>query len=100
MTNFILIFVYLFFRIGFAKVKWIPASLQVLNKIAINFCLPFSFVLYTKIQWNNDYCILLVAAWFWSFVFILLFFLGKSWSKKLTGCLILTAGLSILSFRF
>jgi predicted permease len=86
MTNFILIFVYLFLGLALQRVKWIPASTyKVLNKIAINFCLPFSFVLYTKIQWNNELypigcCLVGFGASFYS-----LFFRKKLACK--TGCL-------------
>lgn len=54
-----------------------------------------------KIHWNNQLLFPIGVAWIGFVVAFLLFrFLGKKygWSKKLTGCLILTAGLGNTSF--
>ena len=103
MNNFILIFVYLFLGLAFQRVKWIPATtFKVLNKIAVNFCLPALALFYIpKIHWNNQLLYPIGAAWIgFGASFFFFYFLGKKlgWSRKLTGCLILTAGLSNTSF--
>jgi hypothetical protein len=50
-----------------------------------------------KIHWNNQ---LLFPSWIGLVALLLFLLLGKKygWSKKLTGCLILTAGLGNTSF--
>jgi predicted permease len=103
MGNFILIFVYLFSGLALQKVKFIPITTsKLLNKIAINFCLPALALFYIpKIHWNNQLLYPIGAAWIgFGASFLFFYFLGKNlrWSKKLTGCLILTAGLSNTSF--
>lgn len=103
MGNFILIFVYLFLGLALQRVKWIPATTyKVLNKIAVNFCLPALALFYIpKIRWNNELLYPIGAAWIgFGASFLFFYLLGKKlgWSKKLTGCLILTAGLSNTSF--
>lgn len=103
MSNFILIFVYLFLGLALQRVQWIPATTyKLLNKIAINFCLPALALFYIpKIHWNNELLYPIGAAWIgFGAAFLFFYFLGKrlGWSKKLTGCLILTTGLSNTSF--
>ena len=103
MTNFILIFLYLILGIVLQRVKRFPTTTyKVLNKIVIYVCLP-ALALYfiPKIHWNNQLLFPIGVAWIGFVVSFLLFhFLGKKygWSKKLTGCLILTAGLGNTSF--
>ncbi len=85
------------------RAKWFPTSIyKTLNKIVIYFCLPALALYYIpKIHWNNQLLFPIGVAWI-TFIFSLLFFrfLGNryGWSKKLTGCLILTAGLGNTSF--
>jgi predicted permease len=103
MNNFILIFVYLILGLAMQRIKWIPISTsKVLNKIAVNFCLPALALFYIpKIQWNNELLYPIGAAWIgFGASFVFFYFLGSKlgWSKKLTGCLILTSGLSNTSF--
>lgn len=103
MTNFILIFVYLFLGLALQRVKLVPYTFhKVLNKIAVNFCLPALALFYIpKIHWNNELLYPIGAAWIgFGASFLFFNFLGKKlgWSRKLTGCLILTAGLSNTSF--
>jgi predicted permease len=103
MTNLILIFFYLILGITLQRVKRFPTnSYKLLNKIVIYVCLP-ALALYfiPKIHWNNQLLFPIGVAWIGFVVAFLLFrFLGKKygWSKKLTGCLILTAGLGNTSF--
>jgi hypothetical protein len=103
MTNFILIFFYLILGVVLQRVKRFPtSSYKVLNKIVIYICLPALALYYIpKIQWNNQLLFPIGVAWIGFVVSFLLFrFLGNKygWSKKLTGCLILTAGLGNTSF--
>jgi predicted permease len=73
-----------------------------LNTIAVNFCLPALALYYIpKIHWNNQLLYPIGAAWIgFGASFLFFYLLGKKfgWSKKLIGCLILTAGLSNTSF--
>jgi predicted permease len=103
MNNFILIFFFLFLGLLLQRVKRFPTHIyKVLNKIVVYFCLP-AITLYhiPKIKWSNELLFPIGAGWI-TFVLAFLFFhfLGKrfGWSKKLVGCLILTAGLSNSSF--
>lgn len=103
MINFVLIFVYLFIGLALQRVKWVPTTIyKVLNKIAVNFCLPALALFYIpKIHWNNQLLYPIGAAWIgFGASFLFFYVLGKKlgWSKKLTGCLILTSGLSNTSF--
>jgi predicted permease len=103
MGNFILIFVYLFLGLALQRVKFVPiTTYKLLNKIAVNFCLPALALFYIpKIHWNNQLLYPIGAAWIgFGASFLFFYFLGKKlgWSRKLTGCLILTAGLSNTSF--
>lgn len=103
MINLILIFFYLILGITLQRVKRFPtSSYKLLNKVVIYVCLP-ALALYfiPKIHWNNQLLFPIGVAWIGFVVAFLLFrFLGKKygWSKKLTGCLILTAGLGNTSF--
>jgi predicted permease len=103
MNNIILIFVCLFLGIVLQKVKRFPSNTyKVLNNVVIYICLP-SLTLYyiPKIEWDNQLLFPIGVAWIGFIVSYLFFsFLGNKlgWSKKLTGCLILTAGLGNTSF--
>jgi predicted permease len=75
---------------------------KILNWIVIYICLP-ALALYhiPKIKWDNQLLFPIGVAWI-GFVISYIFFsfLGKrlGWSRKLTGCLIICAGLSNTSF--
>lgn len=103
MNNIILIFVFLSIGIVLQKRKLFPANTyKVLNNVVIYICLPALALYYIpKIEWNNQMLFPICMAWIGFIVSYLFFsFLGNKlgWSKKLTGCLILTAGLSNTSF--
>jgi predicted permease len=103
MFNFILIFVFLLLGIVLQKVKWVSSnSHKVINNIVIYICLPALALYYIpKIQWSSELLFPISVAWIGFIVSYLFFgFLGNrfGWSKKLTGCLIITAGLGNTSF--
>lgn len=103
MYNFILIFVFLFLGIILQKVKRFPAHIyRVLNKIVIYFCLPALALYYIpKIKLDTHLLYPVGVAWIGFLVAFLFFnFLGYryNWSRKLTGCLIMTAGFGNTSF--
>lgn len=103
MFNFIIIFVFLLLGIVLQKVKWVPSiSHKVLNNIVIYICLPALALYYIpKIEWSRELLFPISVAWIGFIVSYLFFsFLGirLGWSKKLTGCLIITAGLGNTSF--
>lgn len=103
MNNFILIFACLLLGIVLQNVKRFPVnSYKVLNTIVIYICLP-ALALYfiPKIKWDIHLLFPIGVAWIGFAVSYLFFsFLGKKlgWSRKLTGCLIITAGLGNTSF--
>lgn len=103
MTNFIIIFFFLFLGLLLKNVKRFPTHIyKSINKIVIYVCLP-AITLYhiPKIQWSNELLFPIGAGWISFFLAFLFFhFLGRrlGWSNKLIGCLILTAGLSNSSF--
>lgn len=103
MKNLIIIFVCLVLGIACQFIRPFPKQIyKTLNKAVIYFCLP-ALALYfiPKIQWSPSLLYPIGAAWI-CFLLSILFFsvLGKyyGWSKKLIGCLILTAGFSNTSF--
>jgi predicted permease len=103
MNNFILIFVCLFIGIIFQNLKQIPKnSHKFLNWIVIYICLPSLSLYYIpKIKWDNQLLFPIGVAWIGFVISYFLFsFLGNKfgWSRKLTGCLIICAGLSNTSF--
>jgi predicted permease len=103
MNNIILIFVYIAAGLLLQKVKWFPTTTyKLLNKLVIYFCLPALALFYIpKIHWNNQLLYPIGVAWIgFAGAYLLFGFLGAKygWSKKLTGCLILTAGLGNTSF--
>ncbi|SEG06918.1 AEC family transporter [Flavobacterium urumqiense] len=103
MYNFIIIFVFLLLGIVLKKVKWVPSnSHKVINNIVIYICLPALALYYIpKIKWSSELLFPISVAWIGFIVSYFFFsFLGNrlGWSKKLTGCLIITAGLGNTSF--
>lgn len=103
MDSIILIFVCMLAGIALRRVKTIPANAHVaLNHFVIYISLP-SLALYyiPKIEINSSLLYPLALPWI-TFLLSFLFFggLGKllHWPRKLTGCLILTAGLGNTSF--
>ncbi|WP_413998978.1 AEC family transporter [Flavobacterium sp. W1B] len=103
MYNFIIIFVFLIFGMVLQRVKSFPShSYKLINNFVIYICLPALALYYIpKIHWDNRLLYPIGVAWI-GFLFSYLFFsfLGNKfgWSKKLTGCLILTAGFGNTSF--
>ena len=103
MFNFIIIFFFLLLGIVLQEAKWVPSnSHKVINNIVIYICLPALALYYIpKIQWSSELLFPIGVAWIGFTVSYLFFsFLGNrfGWSKKLTGCLIITAGLGNTSF--
>lgn len=103
MDNIILIFLCLVIGIVSRKRKAFPKNAhQTLNQFVINVSLP-ALALYfiPKIEISSQLIFPLAIAWV-GFGFSFLFFnlLGKyfNWSRKMIGCLILTAGLGNTSF--
>lgn len=103
MYNFTIIFAFLLIGLLFQKAKWLPAkSYKSINNIVIYICLPALALYYIpKIEWSWELLYPIGVAWIGFVVSFLFFgFLGNKlgWSKKLTGCLIITAGLGNTSF--
>lgn len=103
MDSIILIFVCMLAGVALKRVKAIPANAHVaLNYFVIYISLPALALYYIpKIQINSSLLYPLGLAWI-TFPLSFLFFagLGKilKWPRKLTGCLIITAGLGNTSF--
>jgi predicted permease len=103
MSNFILIFVFLVLGIVLQNVKRFPTnSYKLLNSVVVYFCLPALALYYIpKIKLDHQLFFPIGIAWI-GFAVSYLFFslLGKrlGWSRKLTGCLIITAGFGNTSF--
>ena len=103
MDSIILIFVCMFAGIALRRVKTIPANAHTaLNHFVIYISLPALALYYIpKIEINSSLLYPLALPWI-TFLLSFLFFggLGKllHWPRKLTGCLILTAGLGNTSF--
>ncbi|KVV14219.1 AEC family transporter [Flavobacterium sp. TAB 87] len=103
MKNIIIIFVSLFLGIACQFVGRFPKEIyKTLNKIVLYFCLPaLSLYFIPKIVWQNELLYPIGAAWI-SFALSIIFFASIGsyfrWSKKLTGCLIITGGFSNTSF--
>lgn len=103
MYNFIIIFVFLVLGVILQYVKQFPNSIyKVLNKIVIYLCLPALALYYIpKIKLDTHLLYPIGVTWIGFTMSILVFsFLGKrlKWSRKLTGCLIMTAGFGNTSF--
>lgn len=103
MDSIILIFICLLAGVALQRVKAFPANAYVaLNQFVIHISLPALALYYIpKIEAGINLLYPLGVAWL-GFGLSLVFFitLGKifKWSRKLTGCLILTAGLGNTSF--
>ncbi len=103
MYNIILIFICLSIGLLLQKVKRLPVNTyKRLNYIVIYFCLPSLALFYIpKIELDVKLLYPIAVTWI-SFTVSWLFFglLGNKygWSRKLTGCLIMTAGFSNTSF--
>lgn len=103
MDNIILIFVCLLVGVLLQRMKDFPRnSSQVLNQFVIYISLPALALYYIpKIKISTDLVYPLAVAWIgFGLSFLFFAFLGKrfGWSKKLTGCLVLTAGLGNTAF--
>lgn len=103
MATIILIFVYIALGLFLQKASWFPTTTyKMLNKVVIYVCLPALTLYYIpKIHWNNQLLYPIGVAWIcFAGSYFLFRFLGYKygWSKKLVGCLILTAGLGNTSF--
>ncbi|RRJ92837.1 AEC family transporter [Paenimyroides tangerinum] len=103
MASIILLFLCLIIGILLQKVKTFPKNTSVvLNQYIMFIALPAMALHYLpKIKLGFDLLLPASIAWIsFGFAFILFNILGKifGWSKKLIGCLILTAGLGNTSF--
>lgn len=103
MYNFIIIFVFLFLGLIFQNIKGFPVSIyKFINKVVIYICLPAIALYYIpKIVWSAELLFPIGVAWIcFGGSYFLFTFLGKKfgWSRKLIGCLIITAGLGNTSF--
>ncbi|MCL6461370.1 MAG: AEC family transporter [Flavobacterium micromati] len=103
MYNFIIIFFFLILGLILQNVKGFPVSIyKFLNKVVIYFCLPAIALYYIpKIEVSKDLLFPIGAAWItFGGSYLIFTFLGKKfgWSRKLIGCLIITAGLGNTSF--
>jgi predicted permease len=103
MENILLILFCLLIGLGLKKVAVIPKNAHVsLNQFVIYVSLPALALFYIpKIILSLSLLFPLGIAWIgFGLSFLFFSFLGKKWgwSKKLTGCLILTAGLGNTSF--
>ena len=103
MYNFIIIFFFLTLGLILQHVKGFPVSIyKFLNKVVIYFCLPAIALYYIpKIEISKDLLFPIGAAWIaFGGSYLIFTFLGKKfgWSRKLIGCLIITAGLGNTSF--
>lgn len=103
MYNIVLIFVFLLLGLALQRVKRFPKNLyKLFNDIVIYVCLPALALYYIpKVEWNNKLLYPIGVTWIGFAVSFFFFrFLGNKlgWSRKLIGCLILTAGFGNTSF--
>lgn len=103
MDNLLLILICLLLGFFLQRVKDFPAnSYKSLNQFIIYVALPaMAFYYIPKIEFSLKLLFPLGIAWLgFLFSFIFFYFIGTKlgWSKKLIGCLILTAGLGNTSF--
>ena len=103
MSSIILLFLCLFIGIAIQRVKNFPKNTAtVLNQYILFVALPAMALHYLpKIKLSWDLLLPASVAWIaFGLSFVLFNFLRKiyNWSKKLTGCLIITAGLGNTSF--
>ena len=103
MSSIILLFLCLFIGIAIQRIKNFPKNTAtVLNQYILFVALPAMALHYLpKIKLSWDLLLPASIAWIaFGLSFVLFNFLGKiyNWPKKLTGCLIITAGLGNTSF--
>src|SRR5690554_1515388 len=103
MSSILLLFLCLFIGIGLQRLHNFPKNTAVvLNQYILYVALPAMALYYLpKIQLSWDLLLPASIAWIaFGLSYLLFSFLGKiwGWSKKLTGCLIITAGLGNTSF--
>lgn len=103
MSSILLLFLCLFIGIGLQKVRNFPKNTAVvLNQYILYVALPAMALYYLpKITLSWDLLLPASVAWIaFGLSYLLFSFLGKhyGWSKKLTGCLIITSGLGNTSF--
>ena len=103
MYNFIIIFFFLLLGLTLQHIKGFPISIyKFLNKVVIYLCLPAIALYYIpKIDISRDILFPIGVAWIaFGGSYLIFSFLGKyfGWSRKLIGCLIITAGLGNTSF--
>lgn len=103
MSSILLLFLCLFIGIGLQRLRNFPKNTAVvLNQYILYVALPAMALYYLpKIQLSSDLLLPASIAWIaFGLSYLLFSFLGKmwGWSKKLTGCLIITAGLGNTSF--
>ncbi|WP_338378556.1 AEC family transporter [uncultured Flavobacterium sp.] len=103
MDNLLLIFICLLIGVSFQYAKALPKNMHVvLNQFVIYVSLPGLALYYIpKIEISTSLLYPLGIAWLgFGLAFVFFYSLGKylGWSKKLIGCLILTAGLGNTSF--
>jgi predicted permease len=103
MDNIILLFLCLLVGVLLQFIKTLPKNMHIsLNQFVIYVSLPALALFYIpKIEISTALLFPLGIAWLgFGLSFIFFYTLGKylGWSKKLTGCLILTAGLGNTSF--
>lgn len=103
MSNILLIFICLLAGTALQRLKAFPKNTAVvLNQYVLYIALPAMALFYIpKIQLRYELLFPAAVAWIsFGMAFVFFHFLGKrlGWSKKLTGCLILTAGLGNTSF--
>ena len=103
MYNFIIIFGFLFLGLILQRINGFPVRIyKRINTIVIYICLPALALYYIpKIEWSNNLLFPIGVAWItFAGSYFLFNYIGKkrAWSKKLIGCLIITAGLGNTSF--
>lgn len=102
MSNLYLIFICLFIGLGLQRVDTFKGGYIILNQYVIYVAMPALAMYYIpKISISTALLYPIGIAWIGfalSFVFFKLLGNFFRWSKKLTGCLIITAGLSNTSF--
>ena len=103
MYNFIIIFGFLFLGLILQRINGFPVRIyKQINTIVIYICLPALALYYIpKIEWSNNLLFPIGVAWItFAGSYFLFNYIGKkrAWSKKLIGCLIITAGLGNTSF--
>ncbi|WLD22543.1 AEC family transporter [Flavobacterium dauae] len=103
MSSILLLFLCLFIGIGLQRVRNFPKNTAiVLNQYILYVALPAMALYYLpKIKLSWDLLLPASVAWIaFGLSFLLFSYLGKinNWSKKLTGCLIITSGLGNTSF--